>query len=101
MGSKEDSFQEAYALEQKLQNLILQKQELQMEFSETKLSKEEMEKSDEAYKIIGQLLIKTNSENIKKTLLEKEKLIKTRLDSLDKQIKIISEKLDVLRKEAV
>ncbi len=101
MESKEDNFQEAYVLEQKLQNLILQKQEIHMELSETKMSKEEMEKSDEVYKIIGQLLIKSNGENLAKTLLEKEKLLQTRLDSLDKQTKILSEKLNALRKEVV
>ncbi len=86
-------------LEQSLQNIILQKQVFQMELSETQEAEKEIGDSKEIFKIVGQLMIKTDKEKIKEELLNKEKLLKLRIDNLSKQEETLSEKLEVLKKE--
>jgi len=86
-------------LEQSLQNIILQKQVFQMELSETQAAEKEIGDSKEIFKIVGQLMIKTDKEKIKEELLNKEKLLKLRIDNLSKQEETLSEKLESLKKE--
>jgi prefoldin beta subunit len=100
MENQENNLQEIQFLEQNLQNIIYQKQAFQMEISETESALEETKKSGEdVYKIIGQLMIKTDKAKVEKELQEKQGLIQKRLDSMDEQEKVFSEKLKKLRDE--
>ncbi|MEK6897834.1 MAG: prefoldin subunit beta [Nanoarchaeota archaeon] len=92
--------QEMQILEQNMQNLLLQKQSFEMEFSETKSALVEIENADdEIFRIIGQLLIKSDKLKVKDELLNKEKLIGLRIKSIEKQEDAFAEKLERLRKE--
>ena len=97
--NNEEKIQEFHILEQNLQNLLLQKQAFQMELSETLTAKKEIEKSEEVFKIVGQLMIKSHPSEMKKELSDKENLLKIRLKSIEKQENFITEKLEQLRKE--
>ena len=96
---KEQKIQEMQILEQNLQNLLLQKQAFQMEISEVKAAKKEIEKSDDIFKIIGQLMIRTDKEKTSQELLNKEKLLDIRLKSIEKQEASLSERVENLKKE--
>ena len=96
---KEKKIQEMQILEQNLQNLLLQKQAFQMEISETKAAKKEIEKSDDIFKIIGQLMIKTDKEKTKEELINTEKILELRMKSIEKQEASLMERLDILKKE--
>lgn len=99
MENNERKFEEIQALEQSLQHTLLQKQAFQMEVSETISALREIEKAgDEVYKIIGQLMIKSDKSKIKEELSNKEKLLSLRIRSLDKQEQSILEKIDSLKK---
>lgn len=94
--------QEMQILEQNLQNLLLQKQAFQMELSETTTALKEIEKSsDEVFKIIGQLMIKTEKKKVKDELLNKEKILDLRIKSFEKQEDYLSAQLDKLREEVM
>ena len=100
MKHQEDKIQELQVLEQNLQNILMQKQAFQMEFSETNSAIKEIEKSkSDVYKIIGQLMIKKDSKEIKEELKNKEKLLNTRLENLEKQENEITKKADKLKEE--
>lgn len=100
MESKQRKIQEIHILEQNLQNLLLQKQAFQMEISETKSARREVEASnDDVFKIIGQLMIKSDKLRILDELSNKEKLLDLRIKSLEKQEKAFLEKIESLRKE--
>jgi len=96
---KEEKIQEFHILEQNLQNLLLQKQAFQMELSETVTAKKEIEKSEEVFKIVGQLMIKTNQNEMREELSNREKLLELRIKSIEKQETYLTEKLGALRKE--
>ena len=94
--------QEIQILEQNLQNLMMQKQSFQFELSESQAALKEIENSgDEVFKIIGQLMIKSDKNKIKEELLNKEKLIELRVNSIEKQENSLSENLEKLRDEVI
>lgn len=102
MKDRDKKIQEMQMLEQNLQNLLFQKQAFQMELSETKSALKEIENSgDEVFKIIGQLMIKTDKTKMKEELSNKEKIITLRIKSIEKQETPLAKKLDDLRKEIV
>lgn len=92
--------QELQFLEQNIQNLFFQKQSIQAELSEINSALKEIEKSDEdVFKIVGQLMIKSNKENVKKELSDKKKLFDKRIEEIDKQEKTLLKKLEESRKD--
>ena len=92
--------QEMQFLEQNLQNLLLQKQSFQLELSEISSALKELENSgDETFKIIGQLMIKTEKSKIQKELAEKQKILNLRIKTIQEQENSLAKQLDFLKKE--
>ncbi len=92
--------QEMSILEQNLRNLLFQKQAFELELDETISAMKEIETSgDEVFKIIGQLMIKTEKSKIKKELIEKQKILDMRINSFEKQEGYLREKIDKIREE--
>lgn len=99
---KIDKIQKIQFLEQTLQNLLLQKQAFQVELSETKSALVEMENAtDQVFKIIGQLMIKTDKSKINQELLDKEKIIGLRTKTIEKQEISLMNEIDKLREEII
>ena len=102
MEYRNKSMEEMQILEQKLQNLFLQKQSFQIEFSETQSALKEIENSgDEIFKIVGQLMIKSEKSKVKEELSNKEKILDLRIKSLEKQEGSFMEELGKLREEVM
>ncbi|OGJ13101.1 hypothetical protein A3K82_03645 [Candidatus Pacearchaeota archaeon RBG_19FT_COMBO_34_9] len=96
----EQKIQEMQILEQKLQNSILQKQAFQIELAETDSALKEIEKSgDEIFKIIGQLMIKSEKSRIQEELQNKKKILELKTKSFEKQENFLGEQLDKIRDE--
>jgi prefoldin beta subunit len=96
----EQKIQEMQVLEQKLQNSILQKQAFQIELAETDSALKEVEKAgDEIFKIIGQLMIKSEKSKVQEELTNKKKILGLRIKSFEKQENSLSEQLDKIRDE--
>ncbi|MFH1585397.1 MAG: prefoldin subunit beta [archaeon] len=100
MAMDESKIQEMQFLEQNLQNLMMQKQAFQMELTETESALREIESSgDEVFKIIGQLMIKTEKAKLKEELENKKKILDLRVKSIEKQESSLGEKLEEYREE--
>ena len=98
--SDDDKFQELQLIEQNLQNLILQKQAFQLELNETQTALKELQNSkEEVFKIIGNLMIKTEKSKLKEELQNKQKILDLRLKNLEKQEKALTERAEKLRQE--
>lgn len=96
----QEKIQELQILEQNLQNILIQKQTFQLELSETQTALDEVKKSEQdVYKIIGNLMLKSEKSQILEDLENKKKLLETRLNSFEKQEEKFSEKIQELRKE--
>ena len=82
----QQKIQEIQILEQNMQNLLLQKQAFQLELNETGNALSEIEFSNEdVFKLIGQIMIKSDKEKIKKELKQKKEILSLRLSSIEKQ----------------
>jgi prefoldin beta subunit len=102
MENTDEKIQEMQLLEQSLQNLLLQKQAFQMELSETQSALKEIENSgEEVFKVIGQLMIKTNKSKINQELLNKEKIFNLRINTIEKQEASLMEQLDNIREKMI
>lgn len=95
----EQKAQEMQILEQNLHNILLQKQAFQMELSEAQSAKKEITDSKEVFKIVGQLMIKSDAKKVSEDLENKEKLLSLRVQSLEKQESEIANALEEMRKE--
>ena len=98
----QDKIQEMQILDQNVQNLFLQKQSFQIEISETQLALKEIENSgDEIFKMVGQLMIRSDKAKVKEELLNKERFLDIRIKSIEKQENSLTEKLEKLREEII
>lgn len=100
--NNDDKIQQIQFMEQNIQNLFMQKQAFQMELSESQSAIKEIENSDEEiFKIIGQLMIKTDKQKTKEELSNKERILKLRIKTIEKQEDSLTEKMENLRKEVI
>lgn len=88
-------------IEQSMQAFLMQKQQLQTQLLETESALKELEKTNKAYKIVGNIMVASDKETIKKELEEKKKTIDIRLKSLEKQEKTIKDKATIIQKEVM
>lgn len=84
-------------LEKNLQTFNMQKHQFQQQMAEAENALKELEKTTESYKIIGNIMIKTNPEELKKELFEKNEQFKGRIETLEVQEKKLHEKIKELR----
>ena len=89
-------------IEQNLQGLISQRQNFQSQAAEIDNAMEELEKAgDEAYKIVGPLMVLSKKEDIKKDLLSRKEIIEMRIKNIEKQEKNLHEKGEKMRNEVM
>ena len=98
----QEKIHELQSYEQALSSLLMQKQAFQMESNETENALEEITKTKEdVFKLVGNIMIKSNKENIEKELTQKKDLLKLRLKSIEKQEADITKKAEELRDEVM
>ena len=94
----QSKMEEMQVLDQKLNNLLMQKQAFQIELNETQSALEEITKSgEEVFKIVGQLMIKSDRTKVKEELSNKEKMLSLRLTTLEKQEDLLMKELEKFR----
>jgi prefoldin beta subunit len=92
--------QELQILEQNLQNLMMQKQSVQIELGEVENALMDLKKSDdEVYKVVGGIMIRSTKPVLSAELEEKKRILSLRILSIEKQEKILDEKAGKSKKE--
>jgi prefoldin beta subunit len=86
-------------LEQNAQQMAAQRQNFQTQMLEVESAIEEISNSKEAYKIIGNIMVKTEPAKLKEELEAKKGLLNARLKSMEKQEEILKEKSKKLQEE--
>ena len=90
--------QELQVLEQNMQQILIQKQAFQIEINETENALEELKKSsDEVYKIVGQVMVRSKKADLDKDLKQRQEIIDLRLKNLEKQEQFLKEHLQKKR----
>ncbi len=86
-------------MEQNLQSINLQKQTFQSQLLEIENALNELDNVKEAYKIVGQIMIASKKEDLKKELDQKKEILDLRVKSLDKQEKDLKDRASSLQSE--
>ena len=99
---KDESVQEIQFLEQGLQNILYQKQAFQMELSDAKEALKELENSrDEVYKVIGQIMIRSEKSKIKEEIQTKIKIFDLKMKNLEKQEVALTDRIEKIRDDGL
>ena len=95
----EQKINQLQLFEQSLQNILAQKQQFQMQLVEIESALGELDKTDNAYKIVGNIMVASNKESLKEDLKSKKDITNLRLKTLEKQENHIKEKAEKLQSE--
>jgi len=85
--------------EQSLQNILIQKQQFQSQSVEIESALKELEATKEAYKIVGNIMVASKKEDLKKELEGKKETIALRIKTLEKQENQVREKAKKIQEE--
>jgi prefoldin beta subunit len=96
-----NTLREFQEYQQQLRMILTQKTQLEMRFAETKKALDEISKHNpsEVYKIVGQVMLKTDSDKAKKGLDDEAEIIDVRLKSLKKQETSVNNKLKAIQEK--
>jgi len=98
----QEKIQELQSYEQTIHAMLMQKQAFQMELTETENALNEITKSkDDVFKLIGNIMIKSDKDKIEQELKKKQELLKLRLKSIESQEKDLSKQAEELKKEVM
>ena len=89
-------------MQQTLQSVVTQKQQLDLELSETDKALSELEKSTDdvpVYKSVGTILVKSNRQALLRELKDKKELLTTRVTVLGKQEERTRDRLKELQEK--
>lgn len=86
-------------LEHTLQNILIQKQSLELERNElTNAITELASSTEDVYRVIGNIMVRATKPQLKKDIEEKQRVITLRLNAIEKQEAIIELKASELQK---
>ena len=88
----EEEIAQLQLYEQSLQNILIQKQQFQSQSLEIESALKELEKTKEAYKIVGNIMVLSKKEELKEDLESKKETVSIRIKTLEKQENQIREK---------
>lgn len=95
---KNKKIQELSMLQQSIANISAQKQQFVSQLSEFESAFKALDKTDKAYKIIGNIMIVSDKEDLKKGLKEKKEMLNIRIKTLEKQEDKLKEKAEAMQK---
>ncbi len=98
----EQKIRQLQMMEINLQNLLIQKRNLQVQLIETENAVNELNNAgEEPYKIVGSIMVKTNKESLIKELNSKKEVIDVKLKSLENQETEIMENASKIQQEVL
>ncbi len=97
----EEKIQQMQLIEQNRQSFLMQKQSFQIQLAETESAIKELENAEEAYRIIGNVMIKSKKADLEKELASKKEVLDLRIKTLEKQETKLREQAAKLQKEVL
>jgi len=98
----QEKIQELQGYEQNLHGILMQKQAFQMELSETENALAEISKTEgNVFKMVGQIMIKSEKKTLEEELDKKQKLLNLRLKSIEEQEASLGKKAEELKEEVM
>ena len=97
----EQKIQQLQLIEQNFQQILMQKQQFQSQLIEIESALKELEEAKEAYKIVGNIMVSSSKEDLKKDLEQKKEIINLRIKNFEKQEKSLKEKASSMQAEVM
>jgi|TARA_B100001971_G_C17690507_1_gene286782 prefoldin beta subunit len=97
----EQKINQLQLFEQSMQTILSQKQQFQMQLVEVESALNELGKTDEAYKIVGNIMVASDKKDLIADLKSKKEIVDLRLKTLEKQENQIREKAEKLQSEVL
>ncbi|RLE39106.1 prefoldin subunit beta [Candidatus Woesearchaeota archaeon] len=97
----QQKIQQLQLIEQSLQNFLAQKQQFQAQLMEIESALSELDKVDQAYKIIGNIMVLSDAKKLKKDLEQKKETTELRIKTIERQENSTKEKAENLQKEVL
>ncbi len=88
-------------VQQNVQNILLQKQQLQTQTTELDSALSGLESTEKAYHILGNIMVASSKEDLLKELKDKKEVIDLRIKNLIKQEEKLKTTIDELQKEVM
>ena len=88
-------------MEQSMQSFLVQKQQFQAQLIEIESALKELEQSKEAYKIVGNIMVSSDKDELEKDLKKKKEIVELRIKTLEKQENQIKEKASGVQAEVM
>ena len=85
--------------EQSLQNFLGQKQQFQVQLVEVESALGELDGTDKAYKIIGNIMVESDKSELKADLQSKKEMLELRIKTMEKQETQVRERASKLQSE--
>ena len=85
--------------EQSLQSFLGQKQQFQIQLVETESALNELDSTEKAYKIIGNIMVETDKNELNVELQSKKEMLELRIKTMEKQEAQVREKASKLQSE--
>lgn len=83
--SSDEDLQKLTFIEQNLSSIVMQRQNFQRQVLEIESALEEIKNLDSAYQIVGQIMIKKPTKELREELNSKKSTISVRLESIQKK----------------
>ncbi len=97
----EDTVRQLQLIEQAVQQLLVQKQGLQSQLIELESAIEELRDGEDAYRMVGNIMVKTHAKDLKTDLDSQKSRVSERIAALDKQEGRLREKAKRLQDKAM
>ena len=85
--------------EQSLQSFLGQKQQFQVQLVEIESALSELDNTDKAYKIVGNIMVESDKNELKSDLQSKREMLELRIKTMEKQEAQVREKASKLQSE--
>ena len=95
----EQKINQLQMFEQSLQNFLGQKQQFQVQLVEVESALNELDNTEKAYKIVGNIMVETDKNELKKDLQSKKEVLELRIKTMEKQETQVRERASKLQSE--
>ena len=99
--TNDQKIQELSLLQQNIANITNQKQQFVSQSMEMDAALQELKKTDNAYKIIGNVMVSTKKEDLIANIKEKKEILSIKIKSFEKQENKLKEKAELMQKDIV
>jgi len=95
----QEKIEELSMLQKNTANISAQKQQFVSQLAEFESALESLDHTENAYKIIGNVMVSSSKKSLKEDINKKIEVIEVRIKSFEKQENRLKEKAEILQKE--